>query len=158
MIEIISAADLEQLTDQARKAPRLRANLNVHKSLDAAVQRLFIATEPETYIRPHRHPQADKWEFFVVLAGQIDLLLFDPDGRVLQRVVMTPDQIRAVEVEAGLWHTYVCMQTGTVALEIKQGAYIQPTEKDFAPWAPVENSGEAAVYLQWLRGAEPHQG
>ncbi len=155
MTRIYSAKDLEQLTVQAQNAPRLRANLNVHKTLDAAVQRLFIATEPGTYIRPHRHPQPDKWEFFVVLEGQIDLLIFDPAGKVLQRIPMTTSSTRAVEVPANVWHTYVCMKPGTVALEIKQGAYIQPTEKDFAPWSPAENTAEVKSYLQWLRDAQP---
>jgi hypothetical protein len=71
MIKIISSKALKELSLQAQKAPRLRANLNVHKTLDAAVQRLFIATEPDTYIRPHSHPQPDKWEFFTVLEGRI---------------------------------------------------------------------------------------
>jgi len=155
MTEIISARALEDLTNQARNAPRLRANLNVHKTLDAAVQRLFIATEPGTYIRPHRHPQPDKWEFFMVLEGRIDLLIFDPEGKVLQRVPMTSSSIRAVEVEANIWHTYVCMQSGTTALEIKQGAYIPPTEHDFAHWAPEENTEEVKPYLQWLRDVQP---
>jgi cupin fold WbuC family metalloprotein len=155
MIEIITSEDLEQLTIQAKNAPRLRANLNVHKTLEAGVQRLFIATEPGTYIRPHRHPQPDKWEFFVILEGQIDLLIFDQDGNVLQRVSMTPSSTRAVEVPANVWHTYVCMRTGTMALEIKQGAYIQPTEKDFASWAPAENTDEVGAYLHWLREAHP---
>jgi len=155
MIKIISSADLEQLTVQAQNAPRLRANLNVHKNLDAAVQRLFIATEPGTYIRPHCHPQPDKWEFFVVLEGQIDLLIFDPAGKVQERIPMTPSSTRAVEVPAKIWHTYVCMKPGTVALEIKQGAYIQPTEKDFAPWSPTENTEEVEAYLQWMREAQP---
>ncbi len=155
MIETFTAQALAELAARAGNAPRLRANLNVHKSLDAAVQRLFIATEPGTYIRPHRHSQPDKWEFFVVLSGAIDLLVFDPEGKVRRRVAMAPDLVRAVEVPAGTWHTYVCMKSGTVALEVKQGAYIPPGGDDLPPWAPPENTPEVAPYLQWLREAQP---
>ncbi len=155
MIKSFTAENLQQLSDKARQADRKRANLNVHESLDADVQRLFIATEPGTYIRPHRHSEAHKWEFFMVIKGEIDLLIFDDEGTLSQRIVMAPEQVRAIELPANTWHSYVCKKTGTVALEIKQGAYIPTPETDFAPWAPAENSAEAADYLRWMSEAQP---
>lgn len=107
MIKTITAADLHALAAKAAQAPRLRAHLNVHERLDAAVQRLFIATEPGTYMRPHRHAEAHKWEFFVVLHGQLDLLIFDDAGRVTQRTVMAPAGVAAgtpaVEIPPNTW-------------------------------------------------------
>jgi len=153
MVKKITAQSLDHLQAQAATASRLRAHMNIHESLDAAVQRLFIATEPQTYMRPHRHPQNHKWEFFIVLQGSIDLLLFDNSGALLERVQMAADAVRAVEVPHGTWHAYVCQQQGTLALEIKQGAYIATPEEDFAPWAPAEGSGAARDYLQWMRTA-----
>ncbi len=155
MLKSFTAKNLQQLSDKAQQADRMRANLNVHESLDADVQRLFIATEPGTYIRPHRHSEAHKWEFFMVITGEIDLLIFDDEGALSQRIVMSPDQTRAIELPANTWHSYVCKKTGTVALEIKQGAYIPTPETDFASWAPAENSAEAADYLQWMSEAQP---
>lgn len=155
MIETITRADLQSLARSAADAPRRRAHLNVHKSLDAAVQRLFIATEPDTYMRPHRHPQAHKWEFFMVLSGELDLLTFDEQGQVVERISLSPASTPAVEVPPGTWHCYVCRQSGTLALEVKEGAYIPTAEADFAPWAPPENSADASAYLDWLREARP---
>jgi cupin fold WbuC family metalloprotein len=155
MLKSFTAKNLQQLSDKSRQADRMRANLNVHESLDADVQRLFIATEPGTYIRPHRHSEAHKWEFFMVITGEIDLLIFDDKGMLSQRIVMSPDQTRAIELPANTWHSYVCKKTGTVALEVKQGAYIPTPETDFASWAPAENSEEAADYLQWMSEAQP---
>ncbi len=155
MIKIISAGHLNELSRKATQAPRLRANHNVHEGLDAPVQRLFIATEPPTYMRPHRHPEAHKWEFFVVIEGQIDLLIFDDAGRVTQRTPMSRAATRAVEIPPNTWHSYVCMQSGTVALEVKQGGYIPTTEHDFAPWSPAENTAGVAQYLAWMRAAQP---
>jgi cupin fold WbuC family metalloprotein len=155
MLKSFTAKNLQQLSDKARQADRMRANLNVHESLDADVQRLFIATEPGTYIRPHRHSAAHKWEFFMVIMGEIDLLIFDDEGTLCQRIVMAPDQTRAIELPAKTWHSYVCKKTGTVALEVKQGAYIPTPETDFASWAPAENSAEAADYLRWMSEAQP---
>ena len=155
MIKTITAADLHALTGKASQAPRLRANLNVHESLDAAVQRLFIATEPGTYMRPHRHPEAHKWEFFMVLQGQLDLLIFDDAGNLTQRIIMSPGATPAVEIPPNTWHAYVCMQSGTIGLEVKQGAYVPTPEHDFAPWSPAENTEAVADFLAWMQQAQP---
>lgn len=155
MTKIITAEALNKLTTQAASADRRRTHLNAHETLDASVQRLFIATEPGTYIRPHRHPQPHKWEFFLVLEGEIDLLIFDEAGAVRQRMAMSPAAVRAVEVPPGVWHTYVCRQPGTLALEVKEGAYVPTPEADFAPWSPGENTDGVAAYLEWMRDAQP---
>jgi cupin fold WbuC family metalloprotein len=155
MIKTITSDNLNTLAGKAAQTPRLRAHLNVHESLDAAVQRLFVATEPGTYMRPHRHPESHKWEFFLVLEGEIDLLIFNDAGQVIQRTSMSPTATRAVEIPPDAWHAYVCMQSGTVALEVKQGAYIPTPEHDFAPWSPAENTAEVADYLAWMRQAQP---
>lgn len=138
---------------QASASDRQRAHLNTHETLDAAVQRLFIATEPGTYIRPHRHSEAHKWEFFVLLIGAIDLLIFDADGIIVERTPMSTATARAVEVRPATWHSYVCREPGTVALEVKQGPYIPTPDEDFAPWSPAEKSATAPEYLEWMRSA-----
>jgi cupin fold WbuC family metalloprotein len=151
MKEPLFADDLRQLSAQAATADRRRAHLNTHDSVQADVQRLFIATEPDTYIRPHRHRESHKWEFFVVLEGALDLLIFDDSGAISERVEMSPDNVRAVEVPPGTWHTYICREPGTIALEVKQGAYVPTPEEDFAPWAPPENAPGSTEYLASLR-------
>lgn len=155
MVKIITSQNLHELTNKAKQVERLRAHLNVHESLDASVQRLFIATEPDTYMRPHRHPQAHKWEFFIVLEGEIDLLIFDDDGLLIQRTKMSESATRAVEIPPNTWHAYVCQRSSTIALEIKQGVYIPTPEEDFAPWSPAEGAVEVAEYLKWMRNVQP---
>jgi cupin fold WbuC family metalloprotein len=154
-VKTFSSADFTALAEQAKAAPRRRANLNVHASTDANVQRLFIATEPDTYMRPHRHPESHKWEFFAVLRGRLDLLVFSDAGKLTQRVVLSPTATPAAEIPPGVFHAYVCMQAGTIGLEIKEGAYFPTAEHDFAPWSPAERSAGAADYVAWMRTAEP---
>ena len=154
-IKTFSSVDFTTLAEQARAAPRQRAHLNVHTSTEANVQRLFIATEPDTYMRPHRHAESHKWEFFAVLRGRLDLLVFSDAGEVTQRVVLSPTMTPAVEIPPGVFHAYLCMQPGTIGLDVKEGAYIPTPAHDFAPWSPAERSAEVAGYLAWLRTAEP---
>jgi cupin fold WbuC family metalloprotein len=155
MIRIITADELGSLGEAAASAPRRRAHLNIHTALDAPVQRLFIATEPDTYMRPHRHPEAHKWEFFVVLAGELHLLIFADTGELTGRIPMSAQAVRAVEIPPGTWHAYVCMRPGTLALEVKEGAYLPTQPQDFGSWSPPESAPEAPDYLAWMRTARP---
>ncbi len=100
-------------------------------------------------MRPHRHPH--KWEFLVILAGELDLLIFDDHGHILQRNTVAPSATRAVEVPPGCWHAYVCKLPSTLALEVKQGSYIPTLAEDFAFWSPVEGVNGVRDYLQWMR-------
>lgn len=154
MLKIISDKDFSTFSDNAKAAPRQRSHHNLHESLDANVQRLFIATEPDTYMRPHRHSEAHKWELFLVLKGQLDLLIFNDDGELTQRHSLSPDTNRAIEIPPNTWHGYACMLAGTVGLEIKEGAYVPTPQDDFAPWSPAEGEAEADQYREWMRKAQ----
>ncbi len=153
MIKLITKEALTKLSNEARESDRKRANINVHESPDASVQRLFISTNPDTYIRPHRHSQPYKWEFFTVLDGEMDLLIFDHNGNILQRIELSENAVRSVEIPPNIWHSYVCKKTGTLALEVKEGAYIPNLEEDLYPFSPAENTAEVNDYLEWMRTA-----
>lgn len=148
------ASQLQELVLAAGQSDRGRAHLNTHDSLDADVQRLFIATSRDTYIRPHRHSEAHKWEFFVLLEGRMDLLIFGDDGELIERCRLSASDTRAVEVPPGQWHSYVCCQPGTLALEVKEGAYVPTSADDVAPWAPAENTPNCDAFLTWMRTAD----
>lgn len=151
MLKLITTADFEKLSQQAAASERLRTNLNWHATPEAAVQRLFLAFEPDTYVRPHRHPQAHKWELFVLLQGEIEQLLFDDDGHISERHRMAANAVRAIEIPSNTWHSYISLRPGSIALEIKEGAYIPASAGDFAPWSPAEGTPEAAEYLHRLQ-------
>lgn len=144
---------LEELTSSAQQSSRLRINMNIHESPAEDVQRLFLAFEPGTYIRPHRHPQAHKWELIILIEGELELLLFDDTGDIVQRMTLSDETTRAVEIPPDTWHSYVSRRSGTLVLEIKQGAYLPTSEEDFLSMSPAENTDEAAAYLRWMMEA-----
>ena len=146
---------LDELSLKAKNAPRLRANHNVHASLEEAVQRLFIAIEPGSYVQPHRHPETEKWEFFMMVRGKVAMLTFDEEGRVLQRTELTPIAgMYGVEVPPNTWHTVCALETDTVFFEAKQGPYIPLSDKDFASWSPKEGHAACNAFLSWLAVAK----
>ena len=151
MLKKYSTDRLKERVATAQGSDRLRTNLDIHESPDADVQRLFLAFEPGTYIRPHRHPQAHKWELFIVLEGELDLLLFNDLGEIKERITLSAAATRVVEIPPNTWHSYISKKSGTLALEIKQGTYLPSPEEDFLPMSPAENTEAAATYLNWMK-------
>lgn len=144
---------LATLSAQAATSPRKRAHHNLHPQLDDKVQRLCIAMEPGTYVRPHRHMQPETWEILLILSGAVALLIFDDSGRVLERIELAAGgEVTAVEIPANTWHAVASLKTGTVVFEVKQGPYAPITEGNYAPWSPAE--GTAAQRLEaWYHTA-----
>lgn len=151
MINTVTQDDFNALVKKASQVERKRAHFNLHETSNANVQRLLMAMEPETYICPHRHIESHKWEMVMLLSGEIDVLIFNDEGELLSRIHMSSTATRVIQLPANTWHSYVGQQTETLALEIKEGPYIAQTDKEFAPWAPIENTQEAVVFLERLR-------
>lgn len=147
----ITVTDLQQLSEQAANSPRLRANRNLHPELSDPVQRLAIAMEPGTYVRPHRHPHT--FELLTSLSGRFQVLHFDDNGYVTQRVVLG-EESKVLETDVGTWHAVLSMDKGGVIFEVKHGGYQPVTEQDSAPWAPAENEPGAAELMEWYAQAQ----
>ena len=152
-MRVIEFRELSALTAQAAERPRRRLNINLHEDASDSIQRMVIAFEPETYIRPHRHPA--QFETFILLCGRIALLSFNDDGSVKQRVEMAEDKVRMVEIPAGTWHSLASQAPGTLVMEIKPGPYQPTSEVDFASWAPPEGHGDAGACREWMRLSVP---
>jgi len=155
MLKRIDNELLDELADKARHNPRRRLNLNFHQSLDEPVQRLFNAMEPDSYVRPHRHAEAGKWEFFLVIRGTIHALIFTESGAIKERLVLSAQgPTLGLEIPDGHWHTLLSMESNSLVFEVKPGPYQKISDKDFAPWAPSENDEQVSVFLQWLKYGE----
>ncbi|OPZ59355.1 MAG: hypothetical protein BWY87_01045 [Deltaproteobacteria bacterium ADurb.Bin510] len=151
-MKLITNAVLDELCQKAAASPRRRLNLNIHAELDDPIQRLFVAACPDSYFRPHRH----KPETALVVRGRFDLLTFDDEGQVLERLELGPQaEMLGFELEAGVWHTWVSLSDDAILFETKAGPYTPLTEADFAPWAPAEGAAAVPAFLQRLRAARP---
>ena len=146
---------LDSLVTQAKTSPRQRAHFNLHPELNDAVQRLCIAMEPGTYVRPHRHSDPETWEVLLILRGSLALNIFDDHGKVLERTVIAANgPVTALEFQQGAWHAPVSLESGTIVFEIKQGPYKPIAENNLAPWGPPEGQPEATRILDWYRRAK----
>ncbi len=144
-MKLITERLLDEVSSEAQESSRLRMNYNFHDTLDAPVQRMLNALEPGTYLPPHRHANPDREEMYLVLRGKLLTIFFDDEGKVTDKVELSPAEGRyGIEIPAGVWHSIVVLEKGTVIYEAKQGPYIPISKDNVAPWAP-EASDSIAI-------------
>jgi cupin fold WbuC family metalloprotein len=142
---------LQALCREAAEAPRRRTHQLWHLDHADGVQRLAMALQPGTYVRPHRHADPPKWETLLLVRGRVALLTFADDGTVLECVELSHgDGSAVVETPAATWHSLVAVEPDSVLFEFKQGPF---APSGFAAWAPAEDSAGAADIVAWLRDA-----
>ena len=146
----VNRARLARASTSARASPRLRMNDNLHGMQDA-IHRLLNATEPGTYVQPHRHASPPKTETLCVIAGRGAILTFGDDGELVERALLEPGgECLVVEIPPSTWHTLIALEPGTVWFEVKAGPYEPLPPADIAAWAPAPGSAPAAEYLERL--------
>ena len=121
-MKIIDETLLNNVTEQAKESPRLRMNYNFHQSMEDKCHRMLNAIEPETVIPIHRH--AETSEDVIVLRGEAVEVLYDSQGREVERYHMVAgSECVACHVPKGMYHTCKSLVSGTVIFEFKTGKY-----------------------------------
>ena len=123
---VIDKTILDELTEKAKANPRLRCNLDLRNSSDDKSQRMLNAIEPETVMPIHRHKGPS--ETCVCVRGHFEEYFYDSEGRLTEIVDMVP-RGSVLNIEAGQWHSLKCLESGTILLEAKDGAY-RPLDDD----------------------------
>ena len=119
----ISTKLLDTLTEQAKASPRLRMNYDLRNSSEDTSQRMLNAIEPGSIVPIHRHQKTS--ETVVVLRGKVVEEYYDEFERICSATYeISPEgPIYALNIPAGTWHTLRSLESGTVILEVKDGAY-----------------------------------
>lgn len=114
---------LDSLTAQAKASPRLRMNYDLRNSSEDTSQRMLNAIEPGSVVPIHRHQKTS--ETVVVLRGRVVEEFYDELERICSATyeVSPSGPICAINIPAGTWHTLRSLESGTVILEVKDGAY-----------------------------------
>ena len=122
----ITQALLDGLTAQAKASPRLRMNMDLRNSSADGSQRMLNAIEPGSPLPIHRHRKTS--ETVVCLRGRLVWEFYDELERICTETVeLRPDgPVVALNIPAGQWHTVKALESGSVILEMKDGAY-EPT-------------------------------
>ena len=129
---IIDNILLDRLTAQAKESPRLRMNMDLRNSAADSSQRMLNAIEPGSVVPVHRHQKTS--ETVVVLRGRVVEEYYDDAGVLVESFVLGDCHIAdaprndvpmvyALNIPPGQWHTLRALESGTVILEMKDGAY-----------------------------------
>ena len=124
---IIDQHILDELTAQTKASPRLRMNLDLRNSPEDKSQRMLNAVEPGTVLPIHRH--RDTSETVVCVRGHCEEYFFDASGTRIAVVDLVPGG-NILNKPAGAWHSLRSLETGTVVLECKDGAWEAVKEED----------------------------
>jgi cupin fold WbuC family metalloprotein len=137
--------------ETAQKSTRRRTTYNFHKDLSDTLQRMLNIMNKDTYVQAHRHKNPDKREAFIILKGKVLVIEFDDSGNVIDHIVLNREQENyGCEIAQGCWHTIICLEDNSIVYEVKDGPYIQETDKQFAPWAPKEGDKSCMDYNKKL--------
>ncbi|MCU0228115.1 MAG: WbuC family cupin fold metalloprotein [Bryobacterales bacterium] len=169
VVELIGGSHFLALEERAQLSARRRAVQCFHTGDGDNPHRFLNLLLQGTYVAPHRHATPPKAESFVVLRGELGVLLFADDGTVtgVHRLRAWEETGEAPRVETppcgldllpGIWHSIVALSPVTVIFEVKPGPYDAATDKAFAEWAPAEGEPGVGAYLQWMEAqfAEDH--
>ena len=124
----IIQAILDNLTEQAKASPRLRMNMDLRNSADDQSQRMLNAIEPGSPLPIHRHRKTS--ETVVCLRGYLREIFYNDKGDVTDVIDLASNSdCVALNIPMGQWHTVEVLESGTVIMEVKDGAYA-PLEPD----------------------------
>ena len=119
----ITQSLLDELTARAKASPRLRMNLDLRNSAEDKSQRMLNAIEPGSPLPIHRHTKSS--EAVVCLRGRLVEEFYDDLEMICtESIELSPNgPIVALNIPIGQWHTVRSLESGTVILECKDGAY-----------------------------------
>lgn len=123
---VIDNKILDSLTEQAKENPRLRQAMDLRNSPEDGSQRMLNALEPGTVMPIHRHKGSS--ETCVCVRGHFEEYFYDEKGNLTDTIDMVPGGT-ILNIGKGQWHSLKCLESGTILLEAKDGAY-QPLSPD----------------------------
>ena len=119
---LINKALLDDLSARAKESPRLRMNYDLQNTPEDLSQRQLNALEPGTVIPIHRHKNTS--ETVIVLRGKLLWKHYNDNSVIIDTFVLQADSDTfGITSPKGQWHSLDCLESGTVIMEMKDGAW-----------------------------------
>ena len=157
-IVALTYADILAMKTHAKDNPRRRIRVCAHRGVGDAVHEMLIVLARGCYIRPHKHRA--KSESFHVVEGELEVVIFDEEGRITKRFSLGDYGSGAgfyYRSDIPEFHTVLVKSEVAVFHETTRGPF-NPDDNIMAPWSPEEGDLEAvANFLQKVgqMGASP---
>lgn len=144
-IASIGHDEIDYLRSELKGNAKGRVRINVHPDSADSLHEMFIAIRPDSYIRPHKHP--NKSEAFHIVYGEVDVVIFDDDGSVRQVVPLAAGSSSKAfyyRMSKPFFHTLMIKSDILVVHEITNGPFVKEGTA-FADFAPAEDAGLDAI-------------
>lgn len=125
--QVFTSRFFDWMMEQAVLNPRKRWNYNLHQSLQDPAQRLLYALDPSTKFSIHRH--CDTSETYILLRGNVDILYYDENGHLQDKVEMSEMSVRGGQVPINQYHSLSVNEPSIIML-VKDGPYEPSQEQD----------------------------
>jgi cupin fold WbuC family metalloprotein len=122
-----------------------RVRINLHPENADTLHEMFIAIRPDSYIRPHKHP--NKSEAFHIVYGEVDIVVFEDDGSIKEIVPLAASGGKKAfyyRMSQPYFHTLIIRSDLLVVHEITNGPFIKDGTL-FGSFAPHEDDGLDAI-------------
>jgi cupin fold WbuC family metalloprotein len=142
----------DRLKLNALGAKRKRSRLCLHRSADDLLHEMIIVFHRDAVIRPHRH--RGKTESYHVIFGELDIVLFDDQGRPMRIISMgdlASGKTLVYRQSSPIWHSVIIRSEYAAIHEVTNGPF-RVEENEFAPWSPEEDN-ELRTFLEKAIGA-----
>ena len=145
---------IEQIIEEASQSQRHMARLLMHFDHEDPVQEMLIAMGRDCAVMPNRSP--GRSESLQIVKGELLLIVFDDNGKVVSRVEMGPagsDKVFLYRLSSTPWHTMIPLTKMFVVHETLQGPFKQSLET-LPVWVP----GDSESLKQFLKEIETQVG
>jgi cupin fold WbuC family metalloprotein len=149
-IASIGQAEIEYLRSELVGNAKGRVRINLHPDSADNLHEMFIAIRPESYIRPHKHP--NKSESFHIVYGEVDIVIFEDDGSIARVVALAAGSHSKpfyYRMSKPFFHTLIIRSDVLVVHEITNGPFVRDGTT-FADFAPSED-GSMQVIGDWQK-------
>ena len=147
-IATIGSTEINFLKRKVAGNKKGRVRINFHQDNSDLLHEMMIAIQPDSYIRPHKHP--GKSESFHIIYGAVEIVVFEDDGTIREVVSLAAkDEKKAFfyRMSRPFFHTLIIYSDLLVVHEITNGPFVKDDSK-FGSFAPAESSS-ASVITKW---------
>lgn len=148
----VRKAEINQLKQFAREASRRRSRLCTHEDTSSLLHEMLIVQEKDIYIRSHKH--VGKSESFHVIEGEVNIVIFDDEGRILDVIEMgdyASGKVFYYRLSEPLFHTVLVKSDVVVFHETTSGPF-RLEDTVFAEWSPEDKDvGATQQFLEKLK-------
>jgi len=140
----ITVINKEILSELVRigKEEKESVRLSMHSSPEDDFHNMVIIQVKGHYVPPHVH--MEKAESYHIIEGEMAVFLFDEQGKVIDKYILTDKNNFICRINKGIYHMMVPLSDYVIFHESTKGPFIRASEGVFVEWAPGRNEYEKA--------------